>query len=366
MSILLTFSTIFSSIWSVILAILLLLVMVTIHEFGHYITGKKLGFNINEFAIGFGPKLFSRKMKTGEDFSIRAIPLGGFCAFDGEDADSDNEGAFNKQPPWKRIIVLVAGAAFNFISTILVIILIFAISGQHLLSVYEICDPVAGEQTGIIESTLEKDDVILSIDGNEIYITTDMTNVLSNAVKENRQYVNLSVIRNGEIIDLKAPLRNYNFVKKDEAGNETVEIHYGLGVLQNYTTQRFGFGETISRSFKYAFKIVGVVYQAFGDLFSGKVPLTDMSGPVSTISLTAKIATLGLRPYLDMFVVIGINLAVFNLLPIPALDGSKIIITIVEWIRKKPINRKVEATIDFVGFVLLFGFAILVDVLKLF
>ena len=109
----------------ILIAILILLVMITVHEFGHYITGKIFGFGIDEFAIGFGPKLFSRTKKDGEVFSLRAFPIGGFCAFRGEDSDSDDPTAFNNKKPWQRIIVLVSGALMNYMTALLIIILMF-------------------------------------------------------------------------------------------------------------------------------------------------------------------------------------------------------------------------------------------------
>ena len=113
----------------VVIAILALMFMIVVHEFGHFIAGKKLGFQINEFAIGFGPPIFKRKMKSGTQFSIRPIPLGGFCGFEGEDDDNDNPRAFNNMPPWKRIIVLFNGAFFNFLSAMLIITIFFCAYG---------------------------------------------------------------------------------------------------------------------------------------------------------------------------------------------------------------------------------------------
>ena len=128
----------------------------------------------------------------------------------------------------------------------------------------------------------------------------------------------------------------------------------------------FGFFETIGRSFVYSFQIGGTIFKVLGQLFTGGLGLSAFGGPITTIRLTSEIASRGLQSFLEIAAYIGVNLAVFNLLPIPALDGSKIVFTVIEWIRGKPINRKVEAVIHAVGFVLLIGFAILVDLLQLF
>ena len=137
--ILLSVSSVMSTIFAVLLAILILLAMITVHEFGHYLAGKALKFKINEFAIGFGPKLFRRvSKKTGEAFSIRLLPLGGFCAFEGEDNGAESEGSFNSKAPWKRIIVLISGPLMNYVLAVLLIIIAMLSFGQ-MLSGYCAC-----------------------------------------------------------------------------------------------------------------------------------------------------------------------------------------------------------------------------------
>lgn len=120
------------SIGYVVLAIVVLLIMITVHEFGHYVAGKAFGFGIEEFAIGFGPKLYSRTRKSGEIFSVRALPIGGFCAFKGEDEDDEDPKAFNNRKPWQRIIVLVAGALMNYLLALLLIFVLFGAYGALL------------------------------------------------------------------------------------------------------------------------------------------------------------------------------------------------------------------------------------------
>ena len=144
-----------------LLALAILLTMVVIHEFGHYIAGKILKFKINEFSIGFGKSLFSRKSKkTGEVFSLRLIPLGGYCAFEGEEEGSEHEGAFNKQAPWKRLIVLFSGAFFNILSGIIFSIILLCATGYDIPQIYSV-DSVAV----ITQSTLKNDDKLISVDG---------------------------------------------------------------------------------------------------------------------------------------------------------------------------------------------------------
>ncbi|MEG2001481.1 MAG: M50 family metallopeptidase [Clostridia bacterium] len=358
----LSISSIFSSAWSIVVAILVLLFMVTIHEFGHYIVGKKLGFKINEFSIGFGPAIFKRKMKSGEFFSIRVLPLGGYCAFDGEDEDSPSEQSFEKQAPWKRILVLIAGAFMNFFVTLLIVIVTFVFIGQYTYKVAEVLPIVEGQNISA-ENSLQKDDFLLSINGKQIYVGSELSAGLAKANQNGDKFVEMEIIRNGERQIKKIELRDYIVEGKVDGVTKT-ETRHGLGMLQGSDVVKFGFFESIGRANVYCFKMAGEVLGVLGQLFTGKLGIDALGGPITTISITAQIAASGLRALLEIVAMIGVNLAVFNLLPIPALDGSKVVFTVVEWIRGKPINRKVESYIHFAGLIFLFGFAILVDVLR--
>ena len=410
---LLSVADVFRSIGGVVLAIIILLAMVTIHEFGHYIAGKILGFKINEFAVGFGPALWKRRSKTtGELFAVRLIPLGGYCAFDGEDEYGDEEPAveqveereyenpfedfeeetkmegagtssesveeqtsgagtsveneeeypepqgerFNDQAPWKRIIVLIAGATMNYLLALLIIIGMFAFIGQPLYRV------VAPDETGYLDPAYAVGDIIESVDGKNMYLITDYMDALDG--KKKGDVVEVGVIRDGESQTLQIELkRDCDFVNMSDTGRLLVAL--GLdGLYMN--TVKLGFFETIGKSVVYSWKIGGTVLRSFGELLTGKLGFEAVGGPVTTITVTAEAASHSLFSFLNVASLIGVNLAVFNLLPIPALDGSKVVFCIIEWIRKKPINRKVETIIHLVGIVFLFGFAILVDLLKLF
>lgn len=377
-----------SSVLSVLLAILILLVMITVHEFGHYIAGKIFHFKINEFSIGFGPALFKHKWRrSGELFSVRLIPLGGYCAFDGEDGleeetESDSEiqmeagedlhpNAFTKKPPWQRIIVLVAGAFMNYCLALLLILVSTFTYGQTMVQVLDV-----KEEETYIGYSLEAGDVLLQIEGRSLYLTTDLAKAVNG--KKQGDIVEVLVSRetsNGvrEEVTVSVMLRKDVEIKNStqmsaalgalgvgtelrEDGNE----YYQVG---NYL-YRFHFFASIGRSFVYSFRIAGSIFQVLGELLTGKLGLSAFGGPITTITMTSQMASQGFRSFLEIASYIGVNLAVFNLLPIPALDGSKVVFTAIEWIRKKPISRKVEAAIHAIGFIVLFGFAILVDVLQ--
>lgn len=410
---LLAFADVMKSVGGILLAIVILLAMVTIHEFGHYVAGKILGFKINEFSVGFGPALFKkRSKKTGELFALRVIPLGGYCAFDGEDEIDEPETQeksetltpapsesvenepfedfsaqgetqehtpapvvlekedeypepqgvrFNDQAPWKRIIVLIAGATMNYILALFLIFIMFGCIGQPL---YRVAEPRIRDDgsVGYLAPEYQVGDVIESIDGKNVYLITDYMDILSG--KQKGDEVEIGVIRGDERVTIKVTLTgDAKFVNMSDTGR----LLGVLGLDGLYTvTVRQSFLDTIGRSFVYSWKIGGTVLRSLGELLTGKLGLDAMGGPVTTITVTAQAASSGLLQFLNIAALIGVNLAVFNLLPVPALDGSKVIFCFIEWIRKKPINRNVEAMIHFIGIIALFAFAILVDLLQLF
>ena len=403
---LLSFASVMKSIGGVLLAVLILLAMITVHEFGHYVAGKILNFKINEFSIGFGPAIFKRRSKkTGELFAIRVIPLGGYCAFDGEDGleeeqkeetvqpplfeevtpqsieKEENDGGryetkeeskypepkgeqFTDQVPWKRIIVLIAGATMNYILALFLIVLMFACIGRPMYKVVEKM-PLETEETAILQQTGEGllvGDVIKKVDGKNVYMITDYMDILNR--RKQGDVVPILVLRGAEEITVDMILRvDANIVNM----SDTNTLLTAMGVNSMYAvTEREGFFPTIGHSLVYSVKIGGTVLRSLGELLTGKLGLDSMGGPITTIQVTSQAASSGLMSFLNIAAFIGVNLAVFNLLPIPALDGCKVIFCIIEWIRKKPVNRNVEAMIHFIGIIFLFGFAILVDLLQLF
>lgn len=390
------------SLGGVLLAVVILLVMVTVHEFGHYVAGKILGFKINEFSVGFGPALFKkRSKKSGELFALRVIPLGGYCAFDGEDEDDEPKAKaeepfpeqtleksedqaeekvgteypepkgerFNDQPPWKRIIVLLAGATMNYILAVFFIIGMFAGVGRPLYTVVKEYPEERTVETTATESQtapdpygLQTGDIILKVNGKNVYMITDYIDALDG--KQAGDVVTFTVIRDGEKTRIETPLAvDANFKNM----SDTTKLLNAMDVYGLYTvTETEGFWDTIGHSFAYSVKIGGTVLRSLGELLTGKMGLDAMGGPVTTIKITSEAASNSMLSFLNIAAFIGVNLAVFNLLPIPALDGCKVIFCLIEWIRKKPVNRKVETMIHFIGILFLFGFAILVDLLQLF
>ena len=375
---LLSFSGVMHTVGSVCLALVILLAMVTVHEFGHYAAGKLLKFRINEFAVGFGPALFKRKKKNGELFSVRLLPLGGYCAFEGEDEENPSPDAFNNKAPWKRMLVLAAGPLMNYVlALLLVIVSLFSFGQLQIMATRVSADSLT--QSGIVVPagfSLQDGDVLLSCEGKTVYMTTDPMEALegkregdladftvSRRVGEGREVTEVSVMLRAdaqfENLTDTAPLwRALGIAEAQREG--------GTAFYVNSVSYKFGFFETLSRSFGYSFRIGGTIFKVLGQLFTGHLGLDAFGGPITTIRLTSEIASRSVQQFFEIAAYIGVNLAVFNLLPIPALDGSKIVFCAIEWVRGKPLNRKVEAVIHAVGFVLLIGFAVLVDVLQLF
>ena len=366
-----SFGEIMAYVGYVALAILVLLIMITVHEFGHYIAGKIFKFGINEFAIGFGPKIFSKQKKNGEIVSVRLLPIGGFCAFNGEDEESDDPTAFNNKKWWQRIIVLVSGAFMNYLLALIFIMLMFGIYGVSALIPVDLMptDQVAQEYC------FQSKDVIITANGKNVYLIPDLMDAVGG--REKGDLVDFVVRRAGVDTPIKVQLRedtHFNNVEDIPRLFEALGFTYMLdenGQIRNsglYSTSvPLGFFQVIGRSFEYSFMLAGTIFTVLGQLITGTLGIASMGGTVTTISVAADAIMIGgFRNLLNIASFIGVNLAVFNLLPFPALDGSRVVFTAIEGIRRKPLNRRVEGIIHMVGLILLLCFAVFVDVQRCF
>ena len=362
-----TFASVMSTIGYVLIALCCLMFMVVVHEFGHYIAGKILGFKILEFSIGFGPRIIKiTNKKNGEIFSVRPLPLGGFCQFYGEDADQAGEGAFNSQKPWKRLIVLFSGALFNLISSFIIITLIFTFYGQLLPSVVSV-----SEESYLYENDLLRpDDVILKVNGHDVNIL--MQNDLSDAFAriKGEEIGNFTILRDGKKSTIE--VKRSDIYQLDENGNRVVDsegnyvTYKAFGFVSSIRYVKLNFFMSIGRSFSYGFFLVYKILWLLGSLFTGGIKFSESAGgPITIISAMSESAKTGFGALAYVVCLISANLAVMNLLPLPALDGSRMVFTTIEWIRGKPINRKIEGIIHTVGIFILFGIAILADVIQL-
>lgn len=383
----LSVSSVFTYIGYIVAAILVLLLMVLIHELGHYIAGKILKFKIHEFSIGFGPKIFQKKKKNGELVSVRVFPLGGYCAFEGEAEDgSEDPGAYNKQAPWKRLIVLFSGAFFNFLSAIVFSFILLISNGYDLVEVKNL------SANSINYEVLQTEDVIYGIEGVEIDFVKDnhFTGLMSKSV-ENKypKYLGADITtetntyeKDGKTFYIVQEELNYNIRRdgEEQVVNGYINVifdsegkYHGWSLLTSnvnnpeefsITTYKYSFGESLLQCVPFTVKWAWKVLVIFGQLITGQLSLASLGGPVTTINMIASYTQQSFSYLLVLLPVIAVNLAVFNLLPIPALDGFQMIFTGIEWVRKKPVNPKVVNIINNIGLILLFGFVIVVDILQ--
>lgn len=400
----------------ILLAIVLLLLMVLIHEFGHYVAGRALGFKIEEFSVGFGKALISKKNKRGEKISLRLFPLGGYCAFAGEEDDKAKSGSFTAQAPWKRIIVFLAGVTFNFLTAIIFSVILLCAVGYDIpqMKVYEeyntamtykldkktyyyrINDESLPKDFRMGTSTpwnsqLQENDVIFAINGTHIdfaYSATfndliagqykSLAVWLRNSTEEKPQTLdnfgvngngsmNFTVRRGGEYLDVQVPLI-YTTMTEDEAGtiiavDKDGNARHLFSIGFSSQAYKHSFWEAMSRCISFAFGLAWVVLKSLWMLITFQIPISQIGGPVTTISTIASFAQQNFASILVLIPLLSANLAVFNALPFPALDGSHVVFTGIEWIRRKPINRKIENIIHMAGLGILFGFVIIVDIL---
>ena len=336
-----------------VIAVLAFGFLIFVHEFGHYVAGKLLGFKINEFSIGFGKAIYQKSNpKTGEKFSIRVVPLGGYCAFDGEDENESSPTSFNSQKPWKRFIVQFAGAFFNIVFGIITSAVLLWAVGYDIPVVQSVSTTAPVE----ITQNLQVGDVIRKVDGKKISVWGG--NYYDTLMKGHNagDTIVLTVSRDGKTIDVVETFYEYT----DADGNKSNVI----GITT--TSYKHGFWEGLGRSFEVAFGIAGQVLVSLWQLITGQVGLTALSGPVGTISLMASLAEQSLMYILLLLPVLSINLGIFNLIPFPALDGGRMVFTLWEMITHKPVKRELEAKIHFIGILVLFSLVILVDLIGVF
>lgn len=336
---------------SILFAILLFSFLIFIHELGHFIAAKAAGVQVNEFSMFMGPAIF--KKKVGETlYAIRCIPIGGYCAMEGEDEDTDNPRSFQKAAWWKRLIILIAGAAMNFVVGVLIFAILY-------MPMKQVAVPVVNEFMDCCifnnENGLMLGDEILEIDGEKIYLNSDISLILS---LNNTPEHDLVVLRNGEKIVLNDLVMGH--IHTDENGEEY--LHYGFAFGEAKDLDFLGKLDLVRRVTVDNVRNVRLSLQM---LLTGKAGLQDMTGPVGIVQMmseTAASSATTLDALLNMLyfaAFIAINLGVMNLLPIPALDGGRIvgllITTAVEAVTKKKIDPKYEGYLHGAGMILLLG-----------
>lgn len=373
LSTLASFASVMTTVLYVVLAIIVLMVMITIHELGHYTIGKIFKFKINEFSIGFGKAIFSHKCKSGEVFSIRIIPLGGYCAFAGEDEELENvEGAFNTKLPWQRLLVQLGGVLFNFLSAIIFAFILLISFGYDIPKVNEVGSQYQQQAEIGHYDIVQANDVILKVDDKQISFASG--NILADLVSEYQvgDTFSMTVRRDGQLITLNNVTKYYLMNENGEyidSSNNVIPIEEAdksgvLGITKS-SAYVYNFGEAFLGCVPLTGAMAWKVLTFLGQLFTGQVGLRDVGGPITTISTMAEYTHSNIANLFVFLPFIAVNLAVFNILPIPSLDGARMVFTTIEWIRRKPINRKVEGYIHFIGLMILLAFVVIVDIYHL-
>ena len=330
-------------IWPYAVAILVFILLVIIHEAGHFTASKALGIKVNEFAVGMGPRIFSKKW--GETtYRFNAIPFGGYCALEGEEGQSGDKRAFCNAAAWKRFIVIIAGGAFNVILGFLLVAAMLV--GEDYLATNEVAKFEKGATTQ--KSGLQVGDEIVEVNGRRVYTTYDLTYTFTN-VKGNT--ANMVVKRDGK----KVKLQNVTFKTEEYEGINHLMMDFWILGVKN-TPGRF-----VKETFKTTVSYARIIWLSLIDLITGKYGVSALSGPVGVAKVMGDaVKQNGLETLMPVMTLITVNLGLFNLLPLPALDGGRLMFIVAEMITRRKIPPKYEGVIHAVGFILimLFIFAI--------
>ena len=349
---------------NIILALLLLAILITVHEFGHFLAARAMKIEVREFAIGMGPKIVgwkSRKYET--DFSIRAIPLGGYCAFYGEDdttgESKDDPRAFPKQNVWKRLFVILMGPVMNFVLAFMVATVFFWINGFTTLEPF-IAD--VAKDGSAYTAGLQAGDVVTEINGRDMLDGT--INTLVNTIgswKEGDAPLRMTVRRGEETFETE-------MTPVWDDTEKRMLIGVGISGKSLYHSETFLGG--FRHSWDLCLEASGVILKFLKDLVTTGKGLDQAAGPVGIVSqVSERVQENGIKEFIWLLSMLSINLGLMNLLPIPGLDGSRLVFGLVEVVRRKPIPPEKEAMVHLAGMAVLFGFMIFItyqDIVKLF
>ena len=328
----------------ILIAIVMLGFIVMMHEFGHYLVGRLCGIGIVEFSIGMGPKIVGFKRK-GIQYSLRAIPLGGYCAFVGEDEENHSENAMNNQPVWKRFLTVIAGPVMNFLLAFVfcAILLSNFIIAEYQPKVAEVFDNTPAAECGF-----EPGDIVISANGREISFDQAGITTVQEIILENgdEMPVELVVDRGGEEIAISVQPAE---VIVDEATGQT---GYQVGI--SFAPRTFSFGEALGTSCRYMVDFTKEMLKSLKNLVFKGEGVDDMMGPVGIVSFVSDLVY-NEKAYAVVYLIfmLSLNIGIMNLLPLPALDGGRLIFLIVEGIIRKPIPREKEGLIHAIGMGLL-------------
>lgn len=328
-----------SKIWPFIVAILLFCFIIFIHEFAHFIVAKICGVKVNEFSVGMGPKLIQFGKKETK-YTLRLLPIGGYCAMEGEDEDSDDKRAFNNVSIIRRILIVAAGAVMNIFCGFIIITIL--LSTQSLIGTRTIAN---FSDSAVSNKYLQVGDEIISI--NKMRCISDY-DIQIGLMRDDDGLVDFVVKRDGEKVKLDSV--KFNTRESDEAyGKNKIIIEYDFKILGVKPT----FFNSLAAGARQTVSFARLVFISLYDLFTGQVGFSELSGPIGTVKIVAQSTSYGLENMLFILSFISINIGIFNLLPIPALDGGRLFILIIRGVTRNKVKIKHEALINSVGLILL-------------
>lgn len=380
-----------SFIITLLAAVFVFSAVIAIHEFGHFAVAKLCGVQVNEFSIGMGPVLL-KKMHHGTQYSLRALPVGGFVALEGEESpesqqaereersdleerplsqrsgadSSPNGGAsngeelsqptgkpLNEAPVWQRALIMAAGACMNFLLGFVVMAIVLAAQNEPITSrvIYAVEDGALCGQTG-----LEAGDKVLAVNGRRCFVANDM---LYELMRTEDYSASFTVLRDGKKVELPR-------VQFDTWQDEDGETHMSLG----FTV--YGIRKTPVNVIKEAWNSVlyygRIIFTSLMDLLRGRESINDLSGPVGIVTAIGQAASYGWQDLLELLALITVNVGIFNLLPFPALDGGKVVFLLIEGVTGHAVPEKIQSGLTLAAFALLFAlmiFATYNDIVRL-
>lgn len=348
----------------IIAALLLLSFIVMVHEFGHYLAGRLCGIGIVEFAVGMGPKIIGWERK-GIKYSLRAIPIGGFCSFVGEDEENSAPNAMNRMPVWKRIATVASGPIMNFVLAYLVaVILMISYANVLMPRIDAVVDDMPA-----IEAGFQAGDIVTAIDGTEISYDEDGAELMRSFVisADDSTVLNFTVKRGEETLDipLSPTLVPVTYVNS-QTGEEYVKDTYQIGI--QFGVRHYTFSEAVAGAGGYMVDTTKKMVDALKNLVFKGEGFDEMSGPVGIISVVSESVKEGMYMILSLVFVISLNLGIMNLLPLPALDGGRLIFLFIEGITRKRVPPEKEGMVHALGLLLLLGFMLFItykDIVRL-
>lgn len=335
----------------VVLALVLLGVLIIAHEFGHFLAARLCGIEVVEFSMGMGPLLLKKRSRRGTQFSVRLLPIGGFCQFYGEDEERDDPRAFNRQKLWKRALTVASGPLMNFLIAIVVIALYMS-----LLGLESIVPRVAEIEEPAMSAGLEVGDEIISVNGQQVSDTEMIAQAISQSAGKT---VELVVLREGEFVELSIePFLD------EELGR------YRVGMTFAVERVRVPLLKSVPFACAYGVESVRAILDALVGILSSGQGADQVTGPVGTVAgISDMTQEGGIDVYLQLLAMVSVNLGVMNLLPIPGLDGSRLLFLLAEAIRRKPVRRELEGAIHAAGLILLMGLMVVLtykDIVQIF